>query len=385
MPTMVTIARGTTTYNTENVRVRDVSPDLAELEPDEGPITSFLMQMNNGKKRVTNAEFEWVEDELNPRFDTLAADLTSGASSMTVNNFSYFRSGDLVKINNKEVVQVTAAPTTSTVTITRSVGSTAGLAASINQTLHILSSSHAENAAGRDLLTTQKSVQNNYCQIFRDPFALSTTAEDSNTYGGNDWAYQKRKFLLQHKRSIDQAFVHGEANEDTSAAQRQHQVGGVLEFITTNVKDANGELSELEFEDFVRVVNRYGRNHVFLCSPKGIQAVNAFARGKLQTRTEDKKYGVNITKYENAGRNVSLVEHKQLSNDLNLSDFTGIGGYIIALDMSELEMCYMGSQVTRYRENIQTPDVDGREDEYRSQVGLRVMQERKHGLLEGIT
>jgi len=70
MPTLVTTARGTGTLNTETRRTRDVSPLIAQLEGDAGPLVSLLMRLRS--KAATDPKFEWFEDELLPRFDVPA-------------------------------------------------------------------------------------------------------------------------------------------------------------------------------------------------------------------------------------------------------------------------------------------------------------------------
>ena len=383
MPTIYTAVRGTANAQTENVRVRDVSPALQLLEPDEGPLTTIMAKFR--KVRVFNPQVEWFEDELLPRFDTLSADLTAGAATMTVNNYQRFRSGDLVKINNVEVIRVGADPTSSTVTITRAVGTTSAQAAVSGNNLFIMSNSTAENAAAPSLLSTQKVRQFNYAQIIRDPFGHSQTAIDSKTYGGDDPAFQRRKFLLEHKRKIENALIHGERYEDTSGTQYQHSTSGCLAYIISNVQDMAGETTEAEFEDWIRRNFRFGsKNKLLFSSPVATSVINGFGRDKIRLAQGEKTYGITMSEYQNAGRKVMIVEHNQLSNDLQ-TDITGIAGYVICLDINDLELCHMGEVLTRFKENIQANNIDGVQNEYRSQISLRLWHERKHGLAKGIT
>src|SRR3990167_4646186 len=107
---VLTNARGTLNANTENVRVRDASLGIKELEPDLGKLVTFMASIPGAATRAINPQVEWVEDEFNPRFDTLAANLTAGALTMEVSNFQYLKAGHLVKIANGEVVRGSRAP-----------------------------------------------------------------------------------------------------------------------------------------------------------------------------------------------------------------------------------------------------------------------------------
>lgn len=383
MPSLVTTARGTGTLTTETRRTRDVSPLIAQLEGDAGPLVTLLMRLRS--KAATDPKFEWFEDELLPRFDILGSTaLTAAAASMVVTNYKYFRAGDLVKVNRAEIVRVTTTPTSTTVAIDRSIGATAAAAAAAGSQLHIIGNSNEENASSRALLSTIRQAKYNYCQIFRHPFGYTATAAATNTFGGKDPEVEKAKQLIEHKKDIELSFLLGEASEDTSGTHPERTTGGMEEFITTNVQDMGGTLTEAEFNDFMRRVFRYGSNErVCVGSPLFMTVMSNLAAGKLQTRNDEKIYGVTLSRYQSAGRVIELVEHKLLNND-SLTDLAGIAGWAFVLDIADLMIRYMNGRFTVLKENIQANDVDGRQDEYLSEVGLQLEQERKHGLATGV-
>lgn len=383
MPTLVTTTRGTGVLDTETRRVRDVAPALAQLEPDAGPLVTLMAKLRS--KVTVDPKIEWFEDELLPRFDKLDAALTASATTMTVVNYKYFRSGDLVRINKNEIARVTATPTTTAVTIKRGVGEVTGTAASANDQLHILSNSNQEGATRRALLSTQRVPVFNYCQIMRHPFGYTETARATKTFAGQDEEGEQAKQLIEHKKDIEHMCLLGQRNEDVSGTHPERTSRGIIRYITTNVTDAGGELTEPEFEDSLRTSYRYGSaTKLLFCSPKLITVINGFARGKLKTVSGDKSYGITLTQYESAGRKVLLHEHRLLTND-SLNDLTGIAGYGILLDIEDLMMRYMRGRMTTLKTNVQANDADERIDEYLSEVGLEAHQERKHGLLKGVT
>lgn len=383
MPTLVTTTRGVGTLDTETRRTRDVSPAMAQLEPDAGPLITLLSKI---KKRATaDPKIEWFEDELLPRFDVLGAALTAAASTMTVTNYKYFRIGDLVMVNRAEIVYVSATPSSTTVSITRAFGETSAAAASNGDQLMILSNTNEEGATRRALLSTQRVPVFNYCQIMRHPFGYTETARVTDTFAGNDEESEQSKQLIEHKKDAEYAFLLGERIENTAGTHPKRATRGCSNFITTNVTDAGGTLTETTFENFVRVCNRYGSNSkVLLCSPKLISVINGFGRDKLRTTDATKTYGISLSEYQNAGRKLYLHEHKLLTNS-SLTDFNGIAGWGILLDISDLELRYMKGRITRLKTGIQANDADERIDEYISEIGLEMHQEKKHGLLTGVT
>lgn len=375
--------RGTAVLDTETRRVRDVSPAIAQLEPDAGPLVTMLMKLKS--RATTDAKIEWFEDELLPRFDVLGGDLGASASSMTVTNYKYFRSGDLVRVNKAEIIKVTATPSSVSVDIARSAGSTSAQSASSGDQLHLLSNSNQEGAGSRSLLSTVRVPKYNHCQIMRHPFGYTNTARATKQFAGQDEDEEKSKQLIEHKKDIELAFILGELGKIATGTHPERMTAGMNSFIKTNVKAMSGTMTEDEFGDFLRLCFRYGsREKLVLCSPKLIQVINGFAHGKLQTRSDDKTYGITLTRYQSAGRVVELAEHVLLTND-SLSDLSGIAGYGYLVDIGDLAIRYMQGRFTILKENIQANDEDKREDEYLSEVGLELKQEKKHGKLTGVT
>ena len=383
-PTVNVGIRGTTILGTETRRVRDVSAAMARLEPDAGPLVTLTGKISGQNEATDDPKFEWFEDELLPRFDVLGGTaLTAGASSMVVTNYKYFRKGDLVRVADGEIVYVSADPSSTTVAITRAFGETTAAAAAAGARLHIIGNTNEEGATSRTVLTTQRSPKFNYCQIFRTPFGVTNTQKGTKQFAGQDLDEERAKQLIEHKKDIELSFILGERSENTSGTHPKRATRGAVKFITTNVKNV-AQLTEPEWEDFLRPAFRYGSSEkIVLCSPKLIQVINGFGRGKLETKSDESTYGITMTQYQNAGRKVMLVEHKLLTND-SLADLTGIAGWGILLDIRDLKMRYMQGRTAALKQNIQANDEDSQKDEYLSEVGLELRQERKHALLTGV-
>lgn len=381
--TVIQGARNTEHLNTETRRVRDVEDMLQQLEPDAGPLTTILSRLS--ADTATDVKVEWFEDQLLPDFDVLAAALTSSASTMTVTNYKYFRSGDLVCVANAEIVRVSATPSSTTVSITRAFGSTSAASAAINSALHILSDAGAEFDTYRDQLSTQKVPKYNYVQDLATPMSFTAAELACDTFAGKDLPQEHAKGLIEHKKKMEKALLLGEPYNSTGGSYPIRAAGGVVYFISTNIKDCAGGFSEAEFEDFLRICFRYGsREKLILCSPKLIQSINGFSRSKLQTTSDESTYGVTLTEFKNAGRRVMLAEEMLLTNS-SLNDLTGIAGYGILVDPNNLKLAYLQGNGTELAENVQNPGVKGRIDEYRTSFSLKCFLEQTHGLLTGVT
>lgn len=375
-------ARGVINLTTESRRVRDVENMLAQLEPDEGPLTTLLSRLQ--QEESGDVKLEWHEDQLLPDFDVLAADLTAAATTMTVTNYKYFRKGDLVRINDAEIVRISTTPSSTTVSITRAFGAVGAQAAVTGNRLHILSDAGQEFDTYRDGLSTIKVPKYNYVQDLATPMHFTDQDMATETFSGKDLPQEHAKGLIEHKKKMEKALLLGQPYEDTSGSYRIGATGGSVYYVQTNVKDFSGGFTEAEFEDWLRVCFRYGgREKLVMCSPKAITSINAFARAKLRTVNGNQSYGVTMTQYENAGRRVMLVEQKLFTN-ASLNDLTGIAGFMLLLDPRNIKLKYLRGNGTKLHEELQNPGIKGRIDEYRSSFGYIQKLDQTHGLGTGV-
>ena len=382
--TVVQGVRAWGTLSTETRLVRDVEDMLQELEPSEGPLTQILSRLQTDTA-TDGVKVEWFEDQLLPDFDVLAAALAAADATMTVTNFAYFRAGDIVQINDYEQVLVTATPTTTAVTITRAFGTIPAAAAVIGARLKIVSDATLENAGARDVVTTQKVPRYNYLQQLGSPASWSDLDLASNTFAGKEMVNEHKKAIIEHKKKMEKQFLTGQPYAAATGTRYRCTAGGLEYFIQSNIKDCSGGFTEPEFEDFLRICFRYGasKQKLVFCSPKAIQSINGFARSKLQTFCDDNTYGVTITEYRNAGRQVGLIEEVLMTN-ASLNDLTGLAGHLILVDPANIRMAYLQGQSTHVAENIQAPDVRGRLDEVRCTFSFKASLEQTMGICTGI-
>ncbi len=384
MPTLITAQRGTDNQNTESRRTRDVSPALIQLEPDAGPLITLMAKLR--KKSCSDPKFEWYEDELLPRQDILGAAATAAATTLTVTNYKYFRSGDIIlAVETGEQMIVTATPSTTTVSVTRAWGDVSAAAITNSTKLRIIGNANEEGATKRSLLSTQREPKFNYTGIIRDGWSITNTAKATKTYAGVDFDEEAAKQLIEHKKHDELMFLQSQRYEDTTGTKPKRATRGFFQWVTTNSLAVGGDLTEPVFDSFLRRAFRYGAKTKFLlCSPIVAQAINGFAKDKLRVVDSAKTYGVTVNEYINAGRRVMLAEHNLMTND-DLNDFDGIAGMAGLIDLSNVSMRYMNGRLSIHNENIQANDADGREDEYLSEVGFQLELEKSHGEMSGVT
>jgi hypothetical protein len=361
------------TDNTDN-NPRDMSANVAELEPNVAPLLVLLNKLS--KEAATNPKIEWLEDESMPRITTLSASAASNATAFGV-TADYFRVGDVVRFTAGGWAIVVTATAAGAITGTK-IGGTAQASAASSAEVYIVSNANAEGSTLREIKYPQLVTASNYAQIIRTPFGVTGTEDATKHYGGDERMRLQNKFGKEHARSIEQTLFFG-ARDLKSTNQRM--CGGVKEFISTNVTNDTGGLTEAEWQTFLKSGFRYGSERkVAFCSPTGVAALEGFARSNLKVEknlTASEKYGIQMSTYISGQGVVDIVMHR------DWNDSSVYGGYIFLLDIDALKLRPLRD--TRLKTNRQAPDYDGFKDEYLTEVSLEVKHERRHALLTGIT
>jgi hypothetical protein len=370
MPTVL-VGPEITTQNTDN-NVRGLDFGVEELEPNVAPLTVLLNKM--GSNPSMNPKFEWLEDEAMPRITTLSASALISATAFGV-AADIFRVGDVVRFSGLGFgVLVT---TTAAGTIGGTIIGTQVSAANASEAF-LVSNANAELATLRELKFTQLNTPFNYDQIIRTPFGVSTTEMGMKHYGGPERDRLSKHFGIEHSRALEQTFFFG--LRSITATTRTS--GGLQSFITTNVTNDTGGLTEGDFQNFLRTGFRYGsQRKVLFCSPTVVAVIEGYARGNIQvTNDRGNTYGIQMQSYVSGQGEVDLVIHR------DWQDSAVYGGYAFLVDIDAVKvrpLQIVGQ--TQLLKDRQAPDYDGVKDEYRSETGIQVMHERRNAVLTGVT
>lgn len=370
---------------TEGSNVRDVASRIALLQPDDAPLLAFINGLKN-KQKATNPTFEWFEDDLNQNIVTIASAETSGSTSfaLTTGQGVRVRADDVLISNTGESLTVDSI-STDTITVSRSEGAVAATAYVALDEFVIVGLAATEGGTNPTSVWKGKTKIENYIQIFRDMVEITFTQANTESYGGDDRAYQRRKVAIEHKRSIEQAFLFGNKFEDTSSqTQTVRATEGLLNYITTNVTDAGGVLTEGEFEAFLRSVFQYhptvtAPEKWFLCAPIVISAINFWAKNALTVSNSEKSFGVRIATYRSGHGDLNITRHWLLE------EFKEFKQYGFVLDPENIKYRFLQNLDTKLHTDIQQKNEEVHRDEYRTHTGLQLMQEKTHGILKGVT
>ncbi len=246
----------------------------------------------------------------------------------------------------------------------------------------------AGNAEGADLSTVisfQPIRHFNYTQIVRHPYGFSRTLTQSKLYGGPALDKERKKKLIEHKRSIEYILFWGARGDAPSSDTVPGECGGLFEYVTTNVKDAAGSLTKSLLDTYMQDLLQHGsKNKVFFVSPTISRAISGFLRDAWFPNTVDARlWGAYVDGFISGsyGTRIPIVVKRDWNDFATTSSQYGGWGFLVDMDNVQLRPL----QTTQLLKDRQANDSDSKDEEYLAELSFQVEQELTHGLVIGVT
>jgi len=404
MPSLVTGQRDTLNIETGRIK-KDVEAKIALLDPQVSPLMTAISTIGrqyvrdgngsvkvNGvpvlKKATTSSRFEWWEDQLlgTKSNVNLTAGYSSSDTSIVVDDGTIFFAGAVIWNPRTSEILECSAVSTNTLTVRRGVGNGGTGVAILNRDEFIvIGNVYPEGAVSRTSKSTLETNVYNYTQIIRTPVEITETMKNTDTFTEDEWKYQVAKAGVEHLKSMERTLWFGKREQSTNSANNadgkpKRFTGGILShFLQTNVMTAPATLTEAEWDSFLEVALRKGSTMKYVfCSSRVLTVVSNFAKNKLQTKIDDKTYGVSIHEYQSPHGTVKLVKNPIFDE----TEYTS--GHAVALDMNNIKYRYLQNRDTKFLDNRQENDRDGQKGEYLTEMGLQLQLESEMAVLKGV-
>jgi hypothetical protein len=206
--TMVSNATGSQNI-LSNLRVVDFADKIFLLQPEAAPLYVLVSRLN--KRPAINTTIEWPENDLNPSWSSVGATASSADTNITVasGEGNYFNKYDLVKIpSTGEIILVTATSTCAVTAIRGYAGSTAACANTAD-TMLIIGPAFEEGSSSTALVTKSRTATRvyNYLQTFRKSVEVTNTMLNSELYGGDIRAYERKVKGIELMRDLERVWM----------------------------------------------------------------------------------------------------------------------------------------------------------------------------------
>jgi hypothetical protein len=368
-------------------KVVDMDPKIGLKETDNAQFMTILKKLPSVD--ATQVEVRWLEDRLFPNRTTLAASALSAATSLDVATGTgvYGRVGDIVYIEQTgEKAEITGI-TSDAWGVTRSIGGVVAATAASGGGLVIVGNASAQGADTGTLKSTDRTLGFNYTQIFRNPFGFTGTDAEIALYGADDPEREAAKKRVEHKRSLENAIWVGGREFSSASPSSKGYMGGVLEFLSTNVFAAFGALSLTGFDLRLQQILQDGdMNKVIFAAPTPARGLShLFESNWQQSQNDDVVYGAKVSAWLNGayGERIPVIVKREWGSH-GTSGY-GLGGAIFVLDLGNVKRRPMANRDTRLLPNRQGNGEDKVVFDYLTEMSFELKNETTHGAFFGVT
>lgn len=372
-------------------KVIHMAEAIALLEPSAGPLVTITAK--TAKLSVDNPTFYHREQELMPRKVTITAAAAYNADIVVSDaEGNYFVARDCLFIpRTKEIVLVTAESAgTLTCSATRGEGGTTAAAVVAGDEAYILPGSFLENATAPASRMALEVLKTFYTQIMRDTCTITKTAAATKMYHGNDRLWQQKIKLIEHKIKLEMLALFGGTGssvDDASDGVYARFSVGATGHVNTNKVVMSGNFTRPEFHKVMRQVQKYHYgDHMVFASPLVLDIMNGWGYGNYQVAADEKMFGLDFQRFRTPGGIAHATMHRLLDGGV-------LGGWMLIAPMPLKSFMKMRPLVhagenrdTRLMTNIKTDDdPDYFKDQIKSEIGFEFWEEKKWGLITGIT
>jgi Family of unknown function (DUF5309) len=371
-------------------RVIDMDSVMRKLDPDTTQFTTMTSRMPSSV--ATREKFNWLEEQFVNNLFTLTAGYTSGAVTVVVSaaDGASIKAGDILRnMTTGEALLVTANAAGS-LTVVPSVGAVASAAGTTGDKLVFVGSSFQQGASMPDPKYSQRVLGFNYTQIFRTSWAFAGTTNAIELYGGREPSKEAARKTVEHKRELEHSGFFGGRDFYTSGTGPQGTAGGLIEFITANVQNVNGELTSDFLDLFLATVLAKGSSDkVIFTGTIGAYYISRFHRsgqGAFWKPSNESVHGVKVDGFISGvfGYQIPVVVKKEWANYPAAAGTKGYNGNLFVVDMSNVQRKPLRDRDTKLLNNRQNPGDDRTASEYLTEMGWEIAQDKTHGLLWGI-
>lgn len=317
----MTIPGTASSYDLTNGVIINMDEAIYLYSPEELPMLTG--QGSDGLSVISTdtldqVSFSWLDEEnLAPR-DKLEGAVTTGDAYITLETGGRlkFSTGDVLMVRKAgadEVMYVASYGTTAdTLVVTRAFAGTATNYADAAVVIG-LGTALGEGATPENFRAADTTTRTNNTQIF-GPTKIAMTGTDLviPRYGKpNEWTHQLYHRTYENGQAREQAILYGRKTNSTTT--RIRTMGGLAEFVTTNVDATNTQITELHIQTNIQTCyNRGGIPDRLIANPNSLKDINAITdSNRVRTVISDGKRGrTRVTEVDTEYGTIQIVRNR---------------------------------------------------------------------------
>lgn len=374
---------------------------IAYLYPSENPFVILLDKI--GTETVDDPVYHMFTDEPQELFVATDASATSGDTTISVDDGSGGNGGYAVvegdvlycKRTGEQMV-ATADGSAGSITVTRSAGTTAAAGLNDNDILYIVGNVQEEGFTTGTAISSTPDNQKNYLQNLHEPIKVSDDVDLTTYRWGDEEARQVKLAGKRFYRKLERILLFQERHTDTKNGETRRYTGGLRYWLTTNVEDVSGNITESLLDQYLQKIFMYteGNEIVGLAGGYARMYINQVMKssGSIELDVESNRYGLNGTTYVTPFGDLTLVTHKAMQYSQHTVDTVvgstqnnSLSGDVFLIDPQKIGLVWGEGFEEDIRRDIAAKTFHGKMHEFYGKPGLWMEHEKHHGLWLNIT
>lgn len=373
-------------------KVVDMDEKIRLLRPDESQFTT--MTSRTSSRVATREKVNWLEEDDFPRIVTASAAALIGdtAVTLTAGQGKTVQANDLLRnMRTGEGLRV-ASVATDTITVDRHVGNIAAAAVNSGDSFLVVGDAQPQGSDFPSPRYLQRVLGFNYTEITRTTWGFTATDTAIEKYGGREPAKEAKRKAREHKRKWEAIGFFGMRSYNPAVPPENNPrgtAGGLIEFIQTVKRDANGPLTPGFFDQFLMDVMAWGgTNKVLFAAPTVVMNMSSWNRTGMGSQWEPSPgnvHGVKVDAFISGayGYRIPVIVKKEWA-EFPVAN-KGYGGYAFLVDMDYVERRPLRDRDTKLLTDEQPKGKDSYNAEYLCEATYEIAQERAHGIIFGVT
>lgn len=295
----------------------------------------------------------------------------------------HLKAGDLLIVEktetstyDNEIMEVVTPVSATQFIVKRGVAGTTAATIANDSYLTLIGSAYAEGTDAPSATSRNPIQFYNYCQIFKDTYELSKTADVTKTRTGDAWSNDKKRKTFDHARNIEWAILLGARYETTGDnGKPKRYMGGLRTFIpSSNQTVFATNITVNTFLDAIYPVFDYdtpaGDERIGFCGNGALNALNKAIQADSNTDINFEGpvevFGMNFRKFVMPQGTLYLKTHPLLNRHTKWTNS------LYVMDFDAIRYVHMKDRDTKPTDDVQTKSEDVRRGFYQTECSLQV-------------
>lgn len=288
---------------------------LTEMPTGSAPL--FALSSGMPSRPATDVVINWFEEQhISGRTTTSAAVASTTTTAIPVVDASSYPPGIVVFEEATGEFMFVTAVAGNTLTVIRGFAGTTAVNLGSGDGIQRIANAQEEASSVPIAITNLGIPLYNYCQIFRNAWNVSGTAQAVQYHTGNQTAKTQRDAALFHGEDIERSMMFGKRVIGVQNGQPFRMMNGLDSMITTNITAAGGTTNWTQLDAFLQTIfskNVKGKpnERIAFTGNTGLSVLNQIARLNSTTYIEpgQKEFGLNVSRWITPFGDISLMTH----------------------------------------------------------------------------